>query len=304
MEDTMNYKNKYMLCLIILLVGLAGCGDDKTADTDVDQVETPVRITVESVVEESATESEETEDKSGDEVSPEQVQADTTEEKESIEDDSKAQDSEKVNEEATEKVLIETDDQDKVENPSEVKQEEIAVEKDDAVSQEESQVSASEAADEESLEDDMSSKPVEEPQAVTEQTDSNEVETSDQVQSNEAEVPVETEEVADLNDGTFKAQGKSYDGYGWKGSLSITFEKGAVTKVAYDEVNASGARKSQDTDYLAYYKEQTGVDLNKVYSTLENSLLKGQSPDQVDTVSGATVASQSFKDLAREIYEK
>lgn len=101
--------------------------------------------------------------------------------------------------------------------------------------------------------------------------------------------------------GTFTETGSSYDDYGWKPSLSITFEDGTITKVYYDEVNASGNKKSQDTDYLSYFKEKTGVALDEVYKTLSGSLLSNQAIEKVDAVSGATVASDNFIKLAKKI---
>lgn len=116
------------------------------------------------------------------------------------------------------------------------------------------------------------------------------------------EIPVVEEVTVGLT-GTFSATGNSYDDYGWTPSLSLTFENGAITSVNYDEINADGGKKSGDTGYLSYFNQQTGVKLDEVYMTLSKNLLAVQTPEDVDSISGATVASDNFVKLAQKIIE-
>ncbi|AGK99906.1 stalk domain-containing protein [Desulfoscipio gibsoniae] len=103
-----------------------------------------------------------------------------------------------------------------------------------------------------------------------------------------------------LQDGIYKAAGDDFDEHGWKGEVEITVVDGKIDNAKYDEINEQGVYKSADEAYLQQFKEITKVDLIQSYTTLQNSLIEVQNPDMVDTVSGATGASNNFKMLANE----
>lgn len=102
-----------------------------------------------------------------------------------------------------------------------------------------------------------------------------------------------------FTDGTFNAEGEA-DERGWTPSIEITVENGEITEAIYDETNEEGTKKSEDEEYAKKWKDATGVGPKEAYPQLEQSLIETQDPDQVETVSGATSASESFKELAKE----
>lgn len=106
---------------------------------------------------------------------------------------------------------------------------------------------------------------------------------------------------ATYKDGIYKAEAPNFDERGWKGTIEIKVEGGKITAVTYDEVNQKdGHKKSEDDGYKTAFKDKKGIDLVNAYDTLEQGLIDKQDPDKVDTYTGATGASTSFKTLAKQ----
>lgn len=102
-------------------------------------------------------------------------------------------------------------------------------------------------------------------------------------------------------DGTYKAEQPNFDEHGWKGQIEITVKDGKIASVTYNEVNKDGQLKRDDQQYAENMKAKTGVTPKEAYEKLEQQLIEKQDPDKVDTVTGATHTSQTFKELAAEV---
>ena len=104
-------------------------------------------------------------------------------------------------------------------------------------------------------------------------------------------------------DETYTAAG-GRDAEGWTGTISITYRRGRIENVEYDEVffAAGGvvARKSNDRAYAERYEAVAGVTPTEVFELLEANLEQTGAPGQVDVVTGATESSRRFVALARE----
>jgi len=103
-----------------------------------------------------------------------------------------------------------------------------------------------------------------------------------------------------LTDGEYKASKQDFDEHGWKAMVTVKVVNGKIDSVKYDEINAEGVYKSSDTQYLEQYKNLTKADLLENWNLLQSSLVNSQNIDMVDTVSGATHTTSTFKELVKE----
>lgn len=117
-------------------------------------------------------------------------------------------------------------------------------------------------------------------------------------QTNDNNTNNDANEVA-LKDGKYEAEGET-DERGWTPFIEITVTNGKITEAIYDEKEDDGDLKSKDDDYNKNWKEKSGVSAKEAYSTLAQDLIKKQDPDQVETVTGATSASEKFVNLAKK----
>lgn len=106
-----------------------------------------------------------------------------------------------------------------------------------------------------------------------------------------------------LADGNYTAESQP-DDQGYKGVISITIQGGKITVVDYDEYNAEGVRKSEETEYADSMKEVSGITPAEAYEQLEQSLVTKNNPNDVDAVTGATTSSKLFVQLANEALNK
>lgn len=104
-------------------------------------------------------------------------------------------------------------------------------------------------------------------------------------------------------DGNYTAESEP-DDHGYKGVINISVKGGKIETVDYDELNAEGARKSEDTNYAESMRGVSGVAPSEAYDQLEQSLITKQNPDDIDAVTGATGTSDTFKRLAKEALSK
>ncbi|GAB6086610.1 FMN-binding protein [Alkaliphilus crotonatoxidans] len=107
-----------------------------------------------------------------------------------------------------------------------------------------------------------------------------------------------------LKDGTYTAVG--LDSRGWVPQVDVTIAGGKITAVTYNEYNVEDGRgKKTDEEYNTNWKARyPEADLASAIDSLEKDLLAVQTPVLVDSVSGATGASSSFKALVREALGK
>lgn len=101
-------------------------------------------------------------------------------------------------------------------------------------------------------------------------------------------------------DGVYKATYDYIDSHGWKPQLSVTVKGGKITVAKFDYVNPQGKLKTQDIGYNAAMKKVKHTYPALYSPQLGQELVKGQSVDKVDVVTGATSSSTNFKALATE----
>lgn len=85
--------------------------------------------------------------------------------------------------------------------------------------------------------------------------------------------------------------------------ITIEVKDGKIAAVDYDEVNEEGTAKETDEEYNKNMKEKSGVGPGEAFPQLETSLVEKQDVDAVDTVTGATHGSDSFKEMAKKALE-
>lgn len=108
---------------------------------------------------------------------------------------------------------------------------------------------------------------------------------------------------AKFEDGSYSAESE-LDDHGWKGVIEITVKDGLITSVDYNEVNAEGQLKTEDTEYSDTMKSVSNISPAEAYEKLEASLVDQQDVDKVELVSGATGSAELFKELAKQALGK
>jgi major membrane immunogen (membrane-anchored lipoprotein) len=104
-----------------------------------------------------------------------------------------------------------------------------------------------------------------------------------------------------LKNGTYKAESEK-DERGYVASINIEVKDGKIATVKFDEAK-DGKSKLDDADYNTNMEAKSKTNPIKAYPALEASLVKKQDVAAVDTVTGATNSSDSFKTLAEKALE-
>lgn len=99
-------------------------------------------------------------------------------------------------------------------------------------------------------------------------------------------------------DGTYKAAFSNFDARGWKGQIELTIKDNKITAVNFDYVNKDGVLKSKDAGYNAAMLKAVKTNPAEFSVKLPQDLLNKQKVDAVDTITGATMATKDFKQLA------
>lgn len=107
---------------------------------------------------------------------------------------------------------------------------------------------------------------------------------------------------ASLQDGTYSLQ-ELNDQNGYHVEFSITTEDGEITESNYDDVNADGESKQEDTEYNEQMEEDSGVAPEDFIPQLNEELENEQNPESVEVVSGATHSSHSFQNYAQQLVQ-
>jgi len=107
----------------------------------------------------------------------------------------------------------------------------------------------------------------------------------------------------DFVDGEYKVEFENFDSHGYKPQLEITIENGEIARVKYDEVSKDGTLKSEDETYNKKMSEHSSTNPEKAFPELEDQLLSKQDTS-IDTVSGATASSTTFKALVEHALNK
>jgi major membrane immunogen (membrane-anchored lipoprotein) len=104
-----------------------------------------------------------------------------------------------------------------------------------------------------------------------------------------------------LKNGTYKAESEK-DDRGYVASVNIEVKDGKIATVKYDEAK-DGKSKLDDADYNKNMEAKSKTNPIKAFPALEASLVEKQDVAAVDTVTGATNTTNSFKTLAEKALE-
>ncbi|WP_051541932.1 FMN-binding protein [Clostridium lundense] len=100
-------------------------------------------------------------------------------------------------------------------------------------------------------------------------------------------------------DGKYKATYDKFDKYGWKGYVEVQVKNSKIDNVDFDYLNKDNKRKSQDKTYNEKMKPVSKTAPNEFCPKLGKDLVNKRDIDKVDNISGATVSTQEFKNLAK-----
>ena len=101
-----------------------------------------------------------------------------------------------------------------------------------------------------------------------------------------------------LTDGTYRAEFKDFDRFGWKDFVEVTVADGELSEVVYDSVNEDGTKlKSEDESYKAEMESIVGTYPAKYNKDLINQFIESGKVTSVDIVAGATESTGKFKTL-------
>lgn len=110
------------------------------------------------------------------------------------------------------------------------------------------------------------------------------------------------ESFTNLQDGTYRAEYKNFDVYGWKDYIEITVEDGEISELVFDAVNMENdTLKSEDENYKTQMEPIVGTYPAKYNADLINQFLESGKISAVDVVAGATQSTGSFKTLLTNI---
>lgn len=106
----------------------------------------------------------------------------------------------------------------------------------------------------------------------------------------------------DLKDGTYKLEEKN-EKNGYRAVFEMTVKDGKITESKYDNINADGKSKTEDTKYEESMKAKSGVGPKEYIKQLNDSFVKAQSASGVEVVTGATHSSESFQNYAQQLIQ-
>ena len=106
-----------------------------------------------------------------------------------------------------------------------------------------------------------------------------------------------------LKDGYYTAQAAQYDGDGWREYLIIRISDGKIIHVEYNAINESGFLKTWDMDYMRDMNAASGTYPSAYSRIYGEELLKKQSMDGINCISGATHSYHRFIMLAEAVLE-
>ncbi len=106
-----------------------------------------------------------------------------------------------------------------------------------------------------------------------------------------------------LVDGYYCAEMQEYKN-GWKEFVTIRVSGGEIVSVEYNAKNAAGFIKSWDMSYMRNMDMRKGTYPNRYTRTYGASLLEAQSPEGIDTVTGATSSGENFRAMSAALLEK
>ncbi|MDU6498846.1 MAG: extracellular electron transfer flavoprotein PplA [Enterococcus faecalis] len=133
-------------------------------------------------------------------------------------------------------------------------------------------------------------------------TNSSSAASSETKKSTESSVPAKKVAGGDLKDGTYKLEEKN-EKNGYRAVFEMTVKDGKITESKYDNINADGKSKTEDTKYEESMKAKSGVGPKEYIKQLNDSFVKAQSASGVEVVTGATHSSESFQNYAQQLIQ-
>ncbi|EKZ0130737.1 TPA: FMN-binding protein [Enterococcus faecalis] len=133
-------------------------------------------------------------------------------------------------------------------------------------------------------------------------TNSSSAASSETKKSTESSAPAKKVAGGDLKDGTYKLEEKN-EKNGYRAVFEMTVKDGKITESKYDNINADGKSKTEDTKYEENMKAKSGVGPKEYIKQLNDSFVKAQSASGVEVVTGATHSSESFQNYAQQLIQ-
>ena len=133
-------------------------------------------------------------------------------------------------------------------------------------------------------------------------TNSSSAASSETKKSTESSAPAKKVAGGDLKDGTYKLEEKN-EKNGYRAVFEMTVKDGKITESKYDNINADGKSKTEDTKYEESMKAKSGVGPKEYIKQLNDSFVKAQSASGVEVVTGATHSSESFQTYAQQLIQ-
>ena len=133
-------------------------------------------------------------------------------------------------------------------------------------------------------------------------TNSSSAASSETKKSTESSAPAKKVAGGDLKDGTYKLE-KKKEKNGYRAVFEMTVKDGKITESKYDNINADGKSKTEDTKYEESMKAKSGVGPKEYIKQLNDSFVKAQSASGVEVVTGATHSSESFQNYAQQLIQ-
>ena len=133
-------------------------------------------------------------------------------------------------------------------------------------------------------------------------TNSSSAASSETKKSTESSAPAKKVAGGDLKDGTYKLEEKN-EKNGYRAVFEMTVKDGKITESKYDNINADGKSKTEDTKYEESMKAKSGVGPKEYIKQLNDSFVKAQSASGVEVVTGATHSSESFQNDAQQLIQ-
>lgn len=133
-------------------------------------------------------------------------------------------------------------------------------------------------------------------------TNSSSAASSETKKSTESSAPAKKVAGGDLKDGTYKLEEKN-EKNGYRAVFEMTVKDGKITDSKYDNINADGKSKTEDTKYEESMKAKSGVGPKEYIKQLNDSFVKAQSASGVEVVTGATHSSESFQNYAQQLIQ-
>jgi len=105
-----------------------------------------------------------------------------------------------------------------------------------------------------------------------------------------------------MQDGTYRLEEKNYKN-DYRVTFEITVKDGKIVESKYDNVNADGESKTENTEYNETMKEKAGISPEEFIPKFNEELVAAQSPSSIEVVSGATHSFDSFQNYAQQLIQ-